>query len=99
MSACQFWFEGEARISPNDTPATLGMENHAIIDVHRSRQGGKPVIYLFSPIELPSVNVALTLCNEWEYSAVYPLARINQSDEGESTINWNVATRKNGELV
>jgi hypothetical protein len=84
---------------PSDTPATLDLYHGDIVEVLKERVGGKPVIYLFSPIELPSVNVALTLCNEWEYSAVYPLARINQSDEGESTINWNVATRKNGELV
>jgi hypothetical protein len=81
------------------TCADYGIQRESTLDVHLRQRGGKPVIYLFSPVELPSVDVALTLCNEWEYSAVYPLARINQSDEGESTINWNVATKKNGELV
>ena len=41
-------------------------------------RGGKPVNYLFPPHPLPSGDVALTLSSEWDFSALYPVAKVER---------------------
>ena len=69
------------------------------VDVAREVRGRKPVIYLFPPSTLPSVNVALTLVPEWTFSALYPLAPITRLKFGGSSTKWTVSAASDGTLV
>ncbi|KAI5475404.1 ubiquitin family protein [Pseudohyphozyma bogoriensis] len=61
--------------------------------------GGKPVIYLFPPTPLPSVDVSLSLCPSWTFSALYPLSPITTTKDRRSTTSWTVSAAPNGDLV
>ncbi|ORY88596.1 hypothetical protein BCR35DRAFT_350839 [Leucosporidium creatinivorum] len=61
--------------------------------------GGKPVIYLFPPSALASVQVDLTLVPEWTFSALYPLSDITRGKSGTSSTSWTVAASPDGNLV
>ena len=62
-------------------------------------KGGKPVIYLFPPSPLPSVNVALSLVPEWTFSALYPLAPITCTKYGGFSTTWTVSAASDGTYV
>ncbi|KAJ7762975.1 hypothetical protein B0H16DRAFT_1368537 [Mycena metata] len=87
------------RVSDDDTPASLGVEDGDDFFVYERQVGGKPVIYLFSPVE-KEVTVSLTLTREWSFSAIYPVvpAKALLSNAGER-IQWNVRTHPDGTLT
>lgn len=61
--------------------------------------GGKPVIYLFSPIE-QEVSVQLSLVNEWRFSAVYPVVPVEPSALlGGETLTWRAITHNDQTLT
>ncbi|KAJ7129884.1 hypothetical protein C8R43DRAFT_896591 [Mycena crocata] len=63
------------------------------------QRGGKPVIYLYSPMER-DVSVALTLTPEWSFSAVYPVVPTKPlAPRAGERIQWNVRTHPNGNLT
>ncbi|KAK0480773.1 hypothetical protein IW261DRAFT_1685299 [Armillaria novae-zelandiae] len=60
---------------------------------------GKPVIYLFSPIE-QEVSVQQSLINEWRFSAVYPVVSVKPSALlGRETITWRAITHNDQTLT
>lgn len=59
------------RISRNDTLRDIGFQDGDTIFCFPEQTGGKPVIYLFSPIE-QEVAIKLSLTNKWRFSAIYP---------------------------
>jgi hypothetical protein len=61
--------------------------------------GGKPVIYILPPQPLDSVKVQLDLVPQWQFSAVYPLNKIENTAEGKQRINWHVSASPDGILV
>ncbi|KAF8215610.1 hypothetical protein K438DRAFT_1523318, partial [Mycena galopus ATCC 62051] len=63
------------------------------------QRGGKPVIYLYSPVEA-EVSVALTLTRDWSFSAIYPVVptKLPPSGAGER-IHWDVRTNLDGSLT
>ncbi|EUC55128.1 ubiquitin family protein, putative [Rhizoctonia solani AG-3 Rhs1AP] len=84
-----------------DTLARHRIENGDEIEVMPIRTGGKPVIYLFSPLPILDVRVQLSLVKAWRFSAIYPPTPITSpSDDslGEA-ISWTVDTRPDGSLL
>ncbi|KAI5475417.1 ubiquitin family protein [Pseudohyphozyma bogoriensis] len=71
----------------------------AEISILWDQVGGKPVIYLFPPTALPSVDVSLSLCPSWTFSALYPLSPITKTKDRRSTTSWTVSAAPNGDLV
>ncbi|KAG7087635.1 hypothetical protein E1B28_013583 [Marasmius oreades] len=61
---------------------------------------GKPVIYLFSPLER-EVRVRLGLAPQWSISALYPVVPINQTPGGKvhQTVEWIARTQQDGTLT
>ncbi|KAF8994262.1 hypothetical protein BDZ89DRAFT_1085259 [Hymenopellis radicata] len=61
--------------------------------------GGKPVIYLRSPIEIDA-SVQLSLLHDWHFSAVYPIIPTKQtSGPLHETVVWNVRTHPDGTMT
>ncbi len=69
-----------------------GIKNGATLHLVLKLRGGKPVIYLFTPLPLNAI-VRLSLVKSWSFSAVYPGAPIKSSESGQS-IEWNINTHK-----
>lgn len=66
----------------------------------KDQVGGKPVILILSPSFLPKVDVHLSLCPSWEFSAIYPLSPVLPSKHETGTnVTWSVSASPNGTLV
>ncbi|KAK0470992.1 hypothetical protein IW261DRAFT_1513954 [Armillaria novae-zelandiae] len=72
--------------------ADYGIQNQSTIDLVQIWRGGKPVIYLLSPLPLYAT-VRLSLVKCWSFSTIYPSAPIKSSESGQS-IEWNVNTHE-----
>lgn len=79
------------------TPAELNMKDGDILDVLDHQVGGKPVIYLYSPVEL-DVTVSLSLVPAWSFSAIYPVVPTAKATIGER-VDWSVRTKTDGTLL
>ncbi|KAK0192574.1 hypothetical protein F5146DRAFT_1190868 [Armillaria mellea] len=88
LNEIQFLYEG-LRIHHDTTFAEVDFLDGDIINCRRLQVGGKPVIYLFSPIE-QEVSVQLSLVNEWCFSAVYPVV---------PTLTWRTITHNDQTLT
>ncbi|KAL1738463.1 hypothetical protein HDZ31DRAFT_50954, partial [Schizophyllum fasciatum] len=91
----KFVFNGHA-IGPEDTAASLSMEDGDCIDMHRVQLGGKPVIYLYAPRAIEAT-VRLSLVPEWAFSAVYPVVPVYETKAGQE-LEWRVRTQQDGTL-
>ncbi|KAJ7177123.1 hypothetical protein C8R46DRAFT_1078198 [Mycena filopes] len=87
------------RIKNEDTPHSLQMEDQDIFEAYIEQLGGKPIIYLYSPVEIEAT-VALILTREWSFSAIYPVVptKIIPSNAGQR-IQWDVRTHLDGTLT
>ncbi|KAF9024434.1 hypothetical protein BDZ89DRAFT_989250 [Hymenopellis radicata] len=92
-------YEG-CRIQEDHDLYSTGFRNKATINLFRTQDGGKPVIYLFSPSEM-SVRVKLSLVPEWSFSAIYPVVPQKRLVAGPMAeeIVWNVKTHSDGTLT
>jgi hypothetical protein len=76
-------------------------EDNYEISIFRQTIGGKPVIYLFSPRSM-DVHVSLKLVPEWKFSALYPVAKIEE-DKGDQqssqTVSWDALVSPNGTIL
>ncbi|KIM91641.1 hypothetical protein PILCRDRAFT_135549 [Piloderma croceum F 1598] len=54
-----------------DTIGRCGIKDGDHVDFHQSQLGGKPVIYVYSPIDVQA-SVKLLPIPEWRFSTVYP---------------------------
>ncbi|KAG8747576.1 hypothetical protein FRC11_012296, partial [Ceratobasidium sp. 423] len=86
-----------------DRDRTLGshrVRNGDYILVGKEHKGGKPVIYLFSPLPVSNIRVQLSLVKVWRFSAIYPPAPINLPPDESlgGSITWTVDTRPDGSL-
>lgn len=68
-------------------------------EIFRAQVGGKPVIYLFPPTHLSTVNITLSLVPTWTLSALYPLSPISRTKDGGSKTSWTVSASPDGTLV
>lgn len=74
-------------------------ENEPIhVDVHLQQLGGKPVIYLFSPIEMDAL-VNLSLVPSWRFSTIYPVVPTKTTALSHETLAWHVRTHADGSLT
>ncbi|KAF6837997.1 polyubiquitin [Colletotrichum musicola] len=73
-------------------------EPEETIEVDTGRYGGKPAIYLMSPVRLDSASVQVTLSRHWEFSTIYPLAEPVLQNGNRSSVSWQVAADPNGTL-
>ncbi|KAJ7893263.1 hypothetical protein B0H13DRAFT_2276648 [Mycena leptocephala] len=88
-----------ARFGFKDTPSSCWMEDGALVDIFQHQDGGKLVIYLYSPTET-EVSVALTLTRDWSFSAIYPVVPAKSPHSGAGQrIQWNVRTHLDGSLT
>jgi len=87
------------RLQNHDTLDEPEFYDGASIEITVVQSGGKPVIYLFPPSALASVQVNLTLVPEWTFSALYPLSDITRGKDGSSTTSWTVSASPDGTLV
>ncbi|GAA6042996.1 hypothetical protein JCM8097_003877 [Rhodosporidiobolus ruineniae] len=71
----------------------------SVLHVITRLRGDKPVIYLFPPVPLPSVQVGLTLSPQWSFSALYPVVDVSKNRNGESSVYWQVSAEPSGTLV
>ncbi|PVF97914.1 ubiquitin-domain-containing protein [Serendipita vermifera] len=85
-------------LNENRTMAKCGIEDGSIIDIVLRFRGGKPVIYVLSPVSMDAT-VSLTLVPEWSFSAIYPVRAPLQLPDGSQSIEWKVRTREDGTLV
>ena len=90
---------GGKQLEEDRTLLDYGISDGDIIHLVLRLRGDKPVIYLFPPYPLPSVDVALTLSPEWEFSALYPVSKVDRTSNGESKTKWIVSANSKGELV
>ena len=86
------------KLQDNKTLLEYGIVGPCIVYLDLILRGGKPVIYLFPPHPLPSVDVALTLSSECGFSALYPVAKVERTLNG-SKAKWIVSANSKGELV
>ncbi|KAJ7828776.1 hypothetical protein B0H14DRAFT_2452256 [Mycena olivaceomarginata] len=87
------------RLSGDDTPASRGIENNDSILVYLEQVGGKPVIYVYSPVEIDAT-VALTLSREWSFSAIYPVVPVKPTAlSAGQRVEWNFRTHLDGSLT
>lgn len=68
------------------------------IDIFPVQSGGKPVIYLFSPMEMDAT-VNLSLVPSWKFSAIYPVVPTKISVLGDERLSWKVRTHADGSLL
>ncbi|KAJ7118098.1 hypothetical protein C8R44DRAFT_832240 [Mycena epipterygia] len=61
-------------------------------------RGGKPVIYLFSPVVVDAA-VRLTLTRDWDLSAIYPVVPQKKSITGGDAVEWKVRVHPDGSLT
>ncbi|RYP92672.1 hypothetical protein DL770_001185 [Monosporascus sp. CRB-9-2] len=81
-------------------PTFVGIEDGDIIEVRRGILGGRPAIYLLSPISLQAVKVSVVLRPEWDFTVLYPLAPMTKSvDNSTSTVSWTVSVQPDGTLT
>ncbi|KAJ7238007.1 hypothetical protein C8J57DRAFT_1528995 [Mycena rebaudengoi] len=89
---------GGKNLSSNMTPAYYGLHNDQTISACLRLKGGKPVIYLYSLVDMEA-SVTLTLTRDWSISALYPVVPTTTLPSGNGEqINWTVHTRADGTL-
>ncbi|KAK0220013.1 hypothetical protein IW262DRAFT_1381981 [Armillaria fumosa] len=93
------FFYGDDQIDHNSTLSGIGFQDGDTIFCFPEQTGGKPVIYLFSPIE-QEVSVKLSLVNEWRLSAIYPVVPVKPSALlGGETLTWRAITHNDQTLT
>lgn len=60
--------------------------------------GGKPVIYILSPITLEDISVSLALTDGWSFTTLYPNTTV-VSEEHKETVHWVVDASPDGTLL
>ncbi|KAF4609942.1 hypothetical protein D9613_010307 [Agrocybe pediades] len=83
-----------------DTSASIGLQDGDEIIVQPRQVGGKPVIYLFSPLPVEA-SVKLALAPQWDFSAIYPVVSIEKPGVEQAhhqEVTWRVQTQSNGDL-
>ncbi|KAG2004249.1 ubiquitin family protein [Coprinopsis cinerea AmutBmut pab1-1] len=75
-----------------------GIQSGQTIDmVDGSMKVGKPVIYLFSPVEREA-SVKLSLVPQWQISVLYPVVPVKQKVPSGQEMEWAVRTSPDGTL-
>ncbi|KIY63108.1 hypothetical protein CYLTODRAFT_494168 [Cylindrobasidium torrendii FP15055 ss-10] len=75
---------------------SYGIDSESTVLLVPTLRGGKPVIYLTSPIQIDAT-VRVSLTKDWSFSALYPVVPSVPSRSGESA-TWNVQVRPDGVL-
>lgn len=93
----RFLFDGSV-LERTRTFKSYNFMDHDTIDCMKDQIGGKPVIYLFSPT-LKQVSVKLSLCPQWEFSAIYPVVPVKpRTESSNQEISWKVESGPDGNL-
>jgi hypothetical protein len=94
----RFIYNGR-RLDGDKTFQDYRMQDGDTIHVSSVQYGGKPVIYLLSPVEL-NASITLSLAPEWSLTAVYPIVPIKSSTpQGGEQIQWSVRVHTDGILT
>ncbi|KAJ7050426.1 ubiquitin-domain-containing protein [Mycena amicta] len=82
------------------TVGYYGMQDGDTIDVIPELKGGKPVIYLRSPVELDAT-VEVGLVPEWSFSALYPVVTATnpKNPRLHQSALWSVKTATDGTML
>ncbi|KAF8994267.1 hypothetical protein BDZ89DRAFT_1085267 [Hymenopellis radicata] len=87
------------QLEDEHTLAGYNIRKDSTIDLTLRLRGGKPVIYLHSPIEIDA-SVRVALLHDWAFSAVYPVVPTKRtSGPLHETIVWNVRTHPDGTMT
>ncbi|TDL18885.1 hypothetical protein BD410DRAFT_792662 [Rickenella mellea] len=93
------------RLSGDESPEDLDMEDGDSIFARPELKGGKPVIYLTSPFPIDAT-VTLGLISEWTFSVVHPFIPIKNCSSTDAPvfgkgqrIKWQVTTQADGTLL
>lgn len=103
ISPCQQRLYLDGHVLHDDrTVEEHGLQTGSVLSMRIYQRGGKPVIYLFPPVDIPDVQVQLSLVRSWKVSAVYPptpvfRTTIPQSSSGQSVI-WTIDAKQDGSL-
>ncbi len=81
------------------TLAHYRLGHESTIHIVTKLRGGKPVIYIFPPVPLPSATVSLHLVPQWSFSHVYPLVRSKVPESGKESVTWSVSADVDGTLL
>ncbi|RYP47789.1 hypothetical protein DL768_006198 [Monosporascus sp. mg162] len=88
------------QIKPSETFGSVGIGDGDTIEVRKRLLGGKPAIYLLSPILLQAVKVSVALRPEWDFTVLYPVTPMTKSvDNSTSTVSWTVSVQPDGTLT
>ncbi len=92
------------RLKEDDTFLSLDFKDGDEIYMMREQRGGKPVIYLFPPAPLPTVNVRLSLVPTWSFSALHPptpveCTKLHGGEGNTETVSWTVSAKPDGSLI
>lgn len=90
-------YEG-ARVPSDERFIDIGMEDGDTVYLMGEQIGGKPVIYLYSPVDVEA-SVQLSLIPEWRFSAIYPVVPAVSNKRRGQQIEWNVRTHQDGCLT
>jgi hypothetical protein len=93
---CRLYYDGNG-VNLADTLGSREVNDGDEMDLIEQQTGGKPVIYLYSPLDIDA-SVKLSLMAEWRFSAVYP-AVPSKTIHGEQHIEWHVHTHEDGSLT
>ncbi|KAH8908727.1 hypothetical protein BR93DRAFT_976850 [Coniochaeta sp. PMI_546] len=75
-----------------------GIHDGSTIHLVLTLRGGKPAIYLLSPVLLEDVNVSVTLSPQWSFTVLYPLAKpVTDAKHNTSRVEWIVSVQ--GETI
>ncbi|OIW29916.1 hypothetical protein CONLIGDRAFT_351623 [Coniochaeta ligniaria NRRL 30616] len=91
----QMWLIYAGReIFPPIALGEYGIHDGSVIALRLRLRGGKPAIYLLSPVVLEDVNVSVTLSPEWSFTVLYPLAKpITDTKHNTSRVEWTVGVQ------
>ncbi|KAG8911027.1 hypothetical protein FRC01_005972 [Tulasnella sp. 417] len=91
---------GWKHLEDDRTLAYYSIKSGAVLRVVQIFRGGKPVIYLYPPVQT-NAKVRLSLVPQWSLSAVYPQPIKGTFKEGESsrTAEWDVVAQPSGMMA
>ncbi|KAI1782991.1 hypothetical protein LXA43DRAFT_374932 [Ganoderma leucocontextum] len=89
------------QLEDEHTLSYYDMKVKCTVHIVLSYTGGKPVIYLFPPLTIPSATVTVRLSPQWAFTHLYPIPEsANRPGNGSrDVVAWSVSASPDGTLV